>query len=87
MRFMHPELGEAEMSELAAGLAERGWQGGIPALAQEARNWIAGRQWADLAAEDVPDLTDARALSGVARMFPGGLTGFVAAAVPPAGRC
>lgn len=85
MRFMHPELSDAALKELAATLAERNWPGGIQAFAQEARDWIADCQWADLEPEDVGDLTDAQALSGVARKFDGGLDGFVTAIIGPPG--
>jgi hypothetical protein len=78
-------LSDAEMTELAAVLAQRGHPGGTRELAAAARAWIAGRQWEDLEAADVDDMTDAQALSGIARLYEGGLDALIASRGYPAG--
>ena len=85
MRMMLASLGDAEVEQLAETLGERGYPGGTQALAAEARGWIAGRQWEDLEEQDIADLTDAQALSGIARKYAGGLDAFTASCGYPAG--
>jgi hypothetical protein len=85
MRLLLPELSDADMSDVAAILTERGYPGGIQALAAEARDWIAECEWADLGEEDVEDLTDAQALSGAGRKFVGGLEEFISLGGYPPG--
>jgi hypothetical protein len=76
MRLMLASLSEAEMRQLAGTLGERGYPGGTQALAAEARSWIAAGQWADLEDEDIRDMADGQALSGIARKHEGGLDAF-----------
>jgi hypothetical protein len=85
MRMMHASLGDAEMKQLAETLGQRGYPGGTQALATEARGWIADCQWEDLEEDDIKDLTDAQALSGIARKYEGGLDAFTASCGYPAG--
>lgn len=85
MRKMLASLSAAEMEETAAALAGRGYPGGAQALAAEARAWIAGRRWEDLEDGDVDDMSDAQALSGVRRLYEGGLDAFITSRGYPAG--
>jgi hypothetical protein len=85
MRLMLAILSEDEMQEAAAALTERGYPGGTQSLAAQARDWIAGRTWADLAPEDVKDMSDAQALSGIARRYEGGMDAFITSCGYPAG--
>jgi hypothetical protein len=85
MRKMLASLSDAEMDETAASLAKRGYPGGTQALATKARGWIADCRWEDLEEDDIRDLTDAQALSGIARKYEGGLDAFITSCGYPAG--
>jgi len=85
MRLMLASLSDTEMKELAEALGQSGYPGGTPELAAEARGWIGDCQWADLEDGDVEDLTDAQALSGIARKYQGGLKAFTASCCCPPG--
>ena len=78
-------LSDAEMTQLAGALAQRGYPGGTRELAAAARGWIAGRRWEDLEAADVGDMADAQALSGIARLYEGGLDAFISSCGYPPG--
>lgn len=87
MRMMLASLSDAEIKQLAETLAQRGYPGGTQELAAEARDWIGDCQWEDLDADDVADLTDAQALSGVKRLYEGGLDAFTGnCGYPPGSR-
>jgi hypothetical protein len=85
MRIMAASLSDAEMAQLAGTLLQRGYPGGTQALAAEARDWIADCEWADIDEIDAEDLSDAQALSGIARKYEGGLDAFIANCGYPAG--
>jgi hypothetical protein len=85
MRIMAARLSDAEMAQLAGTLVQRGYPGGTQELAAEARIWIAGCEWADIDEIDAEDLSDAQALSGIARKYDGGLDAFVASCGDPPG--
>jgi hypothetical protein len=76
-------LSDTEMKELAEVLAEVAYPGGIEAFAKAAREEIAscigGAVWKDLELDEAEALTDAEALSGIDRTFPGGLDEFLEA--------
>jgi hypothetical protein len=87
MRIMVASLSDAEMAQLAGTLLQRGYPGGTQALAAEARSWIADYEWADIDEIDAEDLSDAQALSGIARKYEGGLDAFIAnCGYPPGSR-
>jgi hypothetical protein len=87
MRMMLASLGDTEMKQLAETLGQRGYPGGTQELAAEARGWIGDCQWEDLTADDIEDLSDAQALSGIARKYEGGLHAFITScAYPPGSR-
>lgn len=85
MRLMLASLNDAEMKQLAETLGHRGYPGGPQELAAEARGWISGRRWEDIDAADIKDLTDAQALSGIARKHEGGLDAFITTCGSPPG--
>jgi hypothetical protein len=85
MRIMAASLSDAEMAQLAGTLLQRGYPGGTQALAAEARRWIADCEWADIDEIDAEDLSDAQALSGIARKYAGGLDAFTASCGYPPG--
>jgi hypothetical protein len=74
-------LSDTEMKELGEVLAEVAYPGGIGAFAKAAREEIAscvgGAVWKDLELAEAEALTDAEALSGIDRAFPGGLDEFL----------
>jgi hypothetical protein len=87
MRMLLASLSDAEMKQLAETLAQRGYPGGTQELAAEARDWIADCRWEDLKDDDIADLTDAQALSGIARKVEGGLDAFITnCGYPPGSR-
>lgn len=47
-------------------------------LAYARDEWIADCWWPDLDANDIPKLTDAQVIRGIARHYDGGLAGFIA---------
>lgn len=87
MRIMASSLSDIEMAQLAETLIQRGYPGGTQALAAEARSWIADCEWADIDEIDAGDLSDAQALSGIARKHAGGLDAFITnCGYPPGSR-
>ena len=85
MRIMVASLSDAEMQQLGETLAARGYPGGTKELAAEARGWIADCPWEDLGADDVKDLPDGQALSGIKRFYEGGMDAFIASCGYPPG--
>ena len=78
---VYDALSDTEMKELAEVLAAVAYPGGIEAFAKAAREAIAdcigAAVWKDLELDEAEALTDAEALSGVDRTFPGGLDEFL----------
>jgi hypothetical protein len=94
-RVAFDTLSGGAVKELGEILAEAGYPGGIEAFAKAARRWVVDNcdSWAGLGEAEAEALTDAEALSGVDRKFPGGLDQFLEATwafsvyrVPRAGR-
>jgi hypothetical protein len=85
MRMLFASLGDTEMGQLAETLGQRGYPGGTKELAALARAWIGAIKWDDLEEQDIADLSDAQALSGIARKHKGGLDAFTASCGYPAG--
>jgi hypothetical protein len=94
-RVVFGALSGGAMKELGVILGEVGNPGGIEASAKAVRRWIVDNcdSWAGLGEDEAEARTDAEALSGVDRKFPGSLDQFLEATwafsvyrVPRAGR-